>query len=110
MTQPQTPRVVLITGASRGIGLAVAEAFARHGDIVGITGGRDRPALDDAIARLRRLQPDASGALVDTKNKAEVDGWIAATVARWGRIDCAIANAGVINPTPFLEISEEQWD
>ncbi|MSQ26720.1 MAG: SDR family oxidoreductase [Dehalococcoidia bacterium] len=110
MTDKQSSRVVLITGASRGIGLAVAEAFARNGDIVSITGGRDRQALDDAVGRLRSVQPDASGAMVDAKNKAEVDGWLAATVSRWGRIDCAVANAGVINPTPFLDITEEQWD
>jgi len=105
-----SPRGVLITGGSRGIGLAVAEAFACNGDRVAITGGSDPVALAAAVDRLRALQPEATGALVDAKDKGQVDAWVAEAVTRWGRIDAAIANAGVINPTPFIEITEAQWD
>ena len=102
--------VVLITGGTRGIGLAVAEAYASQGAVVVISGRSDRAALDDALHRLRAQQPDASGELVDVRQRRGVEDWVASVVERWGRIDVAIANAGVIRPVPFLELSEDQWD
>lgn len=102
--------VVLITGGARGIGLAVAEAFAARGSIVAVSGVHDREALESAVERLRQLQPDASGALVDVRDRQQVNDWVARTVERWGHIDVAITNAGIIRPSSFLEISEEQWD
>ena len=101
---------MLITGGTRGIGLAVAEAYARQGSMVMVSGGHDAEALGEAVARLRRLQADAAGDLVDVRDGHQVGAWITRVVERWGRIDVAIANAGIIRPAPFLELSEQQWD
>jgi len=51
-----------------------------------------------------------SGALVDVRDKDATESWVNQTVERFGRIDVAISNAGVIHPSPFFEISEEQWE
>lgn len=100
----------MITGGSRGIGLAVAEAFARRGDVVAVSGGHDPDALAQAVERLTGIQPDATGELVDVRDRKRVIEWVSQIVERWGRIDVAIANAGILRPRPFLEIAEEQWD
>ena len=103
-------RVVMITGGSRGIGLAVAKEYAKQGDRVVISGRSDKPALDQALAILKEITPEVSGALVDVRDKHASEKWVNQTAERFGRIDVAISNAGVIRPSPFLEISEEQWN
>ena len=103
-------RVVVITGGSRGIGLAVAKEYAKQGDKVVISGRSDKVALEHALASLKEITPDASGALVDVRDKHATENWVNQTAERFGRIDVAISNAGVIHPSPFLEISEEQWE
>ena len=105
-----TGRVVMITGGSRGIGLAVAKEFAKQGDRVVISGRSDKAALEHAVTSLKEITPEASGALVDVRDKHATESWVNQTAERFGRIDVAISNAGVIHPSPFLEISEEQWE
>lgn len=104
------PRIVLITGGSRGIGAAVAEAFAKSGDIVAITGRSDRESLNRTVERLTSIQSQSSGELVDVRDHSAVKDWVARVLARHGRIDVAVANAGTIRPSSFLEITEQQWD
>jgi 3-oxoacyl-[acyl-carrier protein] reductase len=101
--------VVLITGGTRGIGLAVAEAFAVRGDHVIVTGGSDASAAHGAQEALRRRCPDAEARLLDCRDGAATRALIDELLERHGRLDAAVANAGVIRPRPFLEIDEEQW-
>ncbi len=103
-------KVLMITGGSRGIGYAVAEAYARLGYAVALSGHADRERLDEAVAGLKRIQPAASGELVDVRDARAVDRWVDEVAGRFGRIDVAVSNAGVIHPAPFLELSEGQWD
>jgi NAD(P)-dependent dehydrogenase (short-subunit alcohol dehydrogenase family) len=104
-----TGRNVVLTGASRGIGTGIAERFAADGADVVIA---DVDAARSAeTARLVAARGRA--ALVqrcDVSRKAEVDALIAAAVARFGRIDVAVANAGVVETdTDCLRITPEQW-
>ena len=103
-------RVVMITGGSRGIGLVVAKEYAKQGDKVVISGRSDKAALEHALASLKEITPDVSGALVDVRDKHATENWVNQMAERFGRIDVAISNAGVIHTSPFLEISEEQWE
>jgi len=106
----RNPRVVLITGGTKGIGLAVAQAYARLGDIVVISGRSDNLALRKAIDSLKLIQPRATGSLVDVRDRQSVVSWVNGIVEEFGRIDVAIANAGIIRPCSFLQLEESQWD
>jgi 3-oxoacyl-[acyl-carrier protein] reductase len=105
----QARRVVAITGGTKGIGLAVAEAFAAQGDLVAVTGGSDAAAMEEATAVLRDACPEAEAHLVDARDGQATSAWVEDLVSRHGRLDVAVANAGVIYPRPFLEIAEDQF-
>jgi NAD(P)-dependent dehydrogenase (short-subunit alcohol dehydrogenase family) len=98
--------VVLITGGSRGLGLALAEAFARRGADIVIC-ARNGAQLDLARRRIERI---SSGTRVlaqvcDVTDRAQVEGLIAATTERFGRLDVLVNNAGGSPPAPAATAS-----
>ena len=102
-------KVVLVTGASRGIGRAVAQALAREGAEVALC-SRKAADLDEAAARI--LQATGVKALCvpgDLSTLAGVDAAVAATRGRYGRVDILINNAGAIRGGDFLNIPDAQW-
>lgn len=88
-------KVALITGASRGIGRAIAVEFARDGADVALV-GRDRAALEETAGECAAVRPGATAEIIvaDVADQSAVEGAVAATVQRFGRLDFAIANAG----------------
>lgn len=103
-------RVVLITGASRGIGRACAVAFAAEGATVVI----NHPGEESAAAEAAELVSAAGGTPVvlqaDIASQAEVREMVATVERDLGRVDVAVLNAGICPFTPFLEIDETEWD
>jgi 3-oxoacyl-[acyl-carrier protein] reductase len=102
-------KIALVTGASRGIGRAVAVALAREGAEVALC-SRKSADLDTAAARI--LQATGVKALCvpgDLSTLAGVDASVAATRGRFGRIDILVNNAGAIRGGDFLEIPDAQW-
>jgi 3-oxoacyl-[acyl-carrier protein] reductase len=91
-------RVVLITGGSRGIGLACARAFAAGGDRVAVT-YRAKPPDDDTLFALR----------CDVTDQADVDAAFAAVEERWGPVEVLVANAGITRDTLLLRMGEDAW-
>ena len=89
MNQP----VVLITGALTGIGRATALAFAREGNRVVVSGRREE-AGQALAAELRALGAEAEFLRADVRFEAEVRSVVEQTVARFGRLDVAVNNAG----------------
>ncbi|MEA2272183.1 MAG: hypothetical protein QOI98_891 [Solirubrobacteraceae bacterium] len=93
-------RVALVTGASRGVGAAVARAFAGSGARLGLL-SRSGDDLD---------LPDAVGVRCDVARREEVFAAVEEVVARWGRLDCVVANAGVGMYGSFLELDPEHLE
>ncbi len=92
-------KVAVVTGASRGIGAAVARQLDEHGVKLGL-GSRSGEDLGlDAVAQK-----------CDVRHAGQVDSLVAATVARFGRLDILVANAGVGAYGPFLELAPEHLD
>ena len=85
--------VVLITGALTGIGRAAARAFARDGNRI-VVAGRHETAGQELAAELRALGTDVEFLRADVRHEDEVRNLIDRTVARFGRLDAAVNNAG----------------
>ncbi len=102
-------KVTLITGAARGIGLACAKRFAAEGARVVLA---DVEAGQGAAAAeaIRASGAEARFQACDVGDKGQVEALVEAAVAAFGRLDCAIANAGIVHACDFLELTEEDFD
>jgi NAD(P)-dependent dehydrogenase (short-subunit alcohol dehydrogenase family) len=97
--------VVLITGALTGIGRATAVAFAREGHRVVVSGRRDE-AGNALAAELRELGAQAEYMHADVTNEAEIRQVVEQTIARFGRLDIAVNNAGTEGENqPLVELT-----
>lgn len=97
-------RVAMISGANRGIGAAVAKALAHAGW-----------ALSLGVRDPSRLALDLGGAPVsvsryDARDRAGEAAWVGETVARFGRVDAIVANAGIMIPKTVVEAADEDLD
>lgn len=102
-------RVALVTGASYGLGFAIAEELARRGAAVMISDISER--RDEAAEQLRAAGHAAAATPIDVRDLASVEGAVAATVAAFGRLDIMVANAAMPRTAkPILEMDGETWD
>jgi meso-butanediol dehydrogenase/(S,S)-butanediol dehydrogenase/diacetyl reductase len=97
-------RVILITGAARGIGAAAARRLAAGGARL-VLADVDGPAVDKLAAELQGVAVHA-----DVTRAADVARMIDEPYQRWGRLDVLFNNAGVIRVQPMLEVTESEWD
>jgi 3-oxoacyl-[acyl-carrier protein] reductase len=102
-------RVAVITGGSRGIGRAIADALLQRGASVAIT-GTSQANLDEALARAEGTAADRLLALrADVRKYADVEQALAATVAKFGGLDVLVNNAGVGVFKPAAETTVDDW-
>jgi NAD(P)-dependent dehydrogenase (short-subunit alcohol dehydrogenase family) len=97
-------KVTIITGGAQGIGAACAERFAREGALVVLAD------VDDARGNPLAKQLGAMYVHCDVGDKIDVDALVHKTVAKHGRIDVLVNNAGIFKAAPFLEVTEEDFD
>ena len=98
-------KTVLVTGAGRGIGRAIAQRFASEGaDVLCL--GRTREPLEETA----RLCSSAWVTTADVSRAKDVERAVGEALKRWDRIDVLVNNAGIDDETPFLDMVEENWD
>jgi 3-oxoacyl-[acyl-carrier protein] reductase len=103
-----TGRVALVTGASRGIGRAIAIKLAAAGaTVVAAARGENAQATAQAIVE---AGGQAEAIALDVTDQAAIDGAVAGLIARHGRIDVLVNNAGVTRDTLLLRMKREDWD
>ena len=101
-------RVAFITGASRGIGEAIGRAFAREGARVALS-ARDELACQRIADDIARERGQAIAIGCDVTLPVSISSAIAGTVAKWGRIDVLVNNAGLGGPTPLDDPDDTRW-
>ena len=103
-------RLALVTGASRGIGRAVAKALAQEGAHV-ILAARRAGSLEDVDDEIRAAGGSATLVKIDLTDGEKVDSLGPTIYDRWGKLDILIANAGMLGPlTPLSHLSEDAWN
>jgi 3-oxoacyl-[acyl-carrier protein] reductase len=103
-------KVALVTGGSRGIGRAVAEALAQQGTSVAVVAGRDMAAAEETAAFIRDGGGESVAMQGDISEAAQVERLVADTIAALGRLDILVNNAGVTRDGLILRMEEADWD
>jgi 3-oxoacyl-[acyl-carrier protein] reductase len=105
-----TGKVALVTGASRGIGKAVAIALAKAGADVAINYRSHRSEADDTCAEIQQLGRRSVAVKADVSVAAEVGRLAVSVEAKLGPVIILVNNAGITRPQPISEIAEQDWD
>jgi NAD(P)-dependent dehydrogenase (short-subunit alcohol dehydrogenase family) len=102
-------QVALVTGASRGLGLAICRSLAAEGASIACV-ARPGPDLAQAAAGLGASGARALAVPADVTDAVEVAAAVKTTVERWGRLDIVVLNAGTWQGAPLHETTEGMWD
>lgn len=104
-----TGKIALVTGASRGVGRAIALAFARAGADVALA-ARSEAELENVAAEARALGQRALALRCDVTERAQVDAMVAAARDQLGPIDILVNNAGIGTSARTAELSDADWE
>lgn len=104
-----TGKVAFVTGASSGIGRASALALAVQGAKVAVA-ARRLDKLEALVAEIKTRGKDALAIQMDVTKKSDIDAAVAKTVSMFGKIDILLNDAGALDYSPFLDMTEEAWD
>ena len=102
-------RVALVTGASRGIGRAIARGLAGQGATVYL-GARDEARLGEVVKEITAAGGKASSLLLDVSDRSSAQAAVEAIVEAQGRLDHLVNNAGVTRDNLMLRMKTEEWD
>ena len=103
-------KVAIITGATRGIGRAIALRFAEEGCNISFCGRSRNAQMESVEKELEALGVKAKGYAVDVANKQSTQQFVADTLQDFGHIDILINNAGITDDAAIKRMTEAQWD
>lgn len=103
-------KVALVTGASRGMGAAIARRLSRDGAAVALTYPTRTDSAAGLAAEIGRDGRQALAIQADSGNESEIRAAVATTVAAFGRLDILVNNAGIAIAGPLQEVTMEQFD
>ena len=104
-------KIALVTGASRGIGRAIAIGMAKRGFDVAINDiERQKDALQDVAKEIEAAGRRALTVYADVSRKTDVEAMVQKTVDTFGRIDAIVNNAGILIASDVEHLKEEHWD
>ena len=104
-------KVALVTGASSGIGKAIATRFAAEGARVAVNYRPGSVTDSEAVqAEAASFGSSSIGVVGDVSNREDVERMMAEIIERFGRVDITINNAGIEIKKPFLEITDDDWN
>jgi 3-oxoacyl-[acyl-carrier protein] reductase len=102
-------KVAIVTGASRGIGRAVALALAAEGASVAINYASSNAAAEALVVEIQAAGAEAIALQADVSKANQVESLVAAVMAKWGRVDVLVNNAGITRDTLLMRMDLEQW-
>ena len=102
-------QVAIITGASRGIGRAIALELARQGARVVVNYQRNSAAAADVVAEISASGGEAMPFAADVTNETAVAALVEACIEQWGQLDLLVNNAGITADAPLIRMKDEQW-
>jgi len=103
-------KVALITGSSRGVGRAIALAYAREGANIVVNYTSNQEAGEEVVAAIREKGGSAILFKADVAKAAEAEALVQKGIEEFGRLDILVNNAGFSRPAMLLKMSEDQWD
>jgi 3-oxoacyl-[acyl-carrier protein] reductase len=106
---PLTGRAAVVTGGTRGIGLAIARALAEDGASV-VVSGRDAARIESAVKELDGLGAPVLGVAADQSKREDCDRLVEAAKERFGRIDVLVNNAGITRDQLLVRMKDDDWD
>lgn len=104
-----TGKVAIVTGASRGIGNAIAWELAQQGAKVVVNYASSSTAADELVAKITEAGGEAIALQADVSKADQVDALIDQTQKKWGQIDVLVNNAGITRDTLLLRMKPEEW-
>ncbi|WP_017315656.1 glucose 1-dehydrogenase [Mastigocladopsis repens] len=103
-------KVAIITGASRGIGRAIAERLAKDGATVVINYGRSAEEANNLVSSIEASGGQALAVQADISQIADIRRLFEETIDKFGQLDILVNNAGIANAAPVAEVTEDQFD
>jgi 3-oxoacyl-[acyl-carrier protein] reductase len=110
MSTPLTNKVTIVTGASRGIGQAIAESQAANGATVVINYIRNKGSAENLVHRIEQNGGKALAVQADVSRIADLEALFQTTIEHFGRIDILINNAGIMTTRPIEQITEQDFE
>jgi len=102
-------KIALISGGSRGLGLAIAQEFGKQGCKIGLC-ARDQAELDQAAKQLEQMNIETAVFVCDLTKETEITSLVERVVEHFGRIDILVNNAGEIKVAPFEKVSHDDFE